>query len=85
MDTAIYTYIKIYVYNVQKKICIYYRRRIYIYIYVYKSIIRQSHQRNPNISRYQDSPGDTRRTQDNPGKPKTTKVSSQPTGTMGER
>jgi hypothetical protein len=44
----IYIYKGIYVYNIQKKICIYYRRRIYIY--VYKSVIRQSHQRNPNIN-----------------------------------
>ena len=75
----IYIYKGIYVYNIQKKICIYYRRRIYIY--VYKSVLRQRHQRNPNINQeYQNSPGDTRRAQDNPGEPKTTKDSSQLAG-----
>ena len=48
----IYIYKRIYVY-------IYRRRYVYIieeeYIHVYKSVIRQSHQRNPNIN--QEIPG----------------------------
>ena len=37
MDTVVYTYITRYIYYIQKKICIYYRRRIYIYMYMYIS------------------------------------------------
>ena len=81
MNTVIYTYIREYMY------IIYRRRYVYIveeeYVYVYK-IIRQSHQRNPNIN--QDSPGDTRRhkprdtriAQEIPGEHRTTQESQRP-------
>ena len=82
MDTAIYTYIKEYMYIIYRRRYVYIIEEEYIYIYVYKNVLRQGHQRNPNRNQtYQNSPGDTRRAQDNPGKPKTTKGSSQLAGT----